>query len=165
MVTVIMSAYDSIDFNIAFRKSSWLSNMLPVHQLLLPGFQNKSHFSKNLRTPHEAELTRYQQEHFFVPQQQTPWYWLWPVRECLNNHPTPLRVLRYCQNITTGNTEKKIYFKKLTKILLPPLCPQFYSLFFTLLVFTPAKIISSLPLRSALQKSSVLKPSYATNRI
>jgi hypothetical protein len=29
---------------------------------------------------------------------------------------------KYCQKITTGNTEKILYFMRLTEFLLPPLC-------------------------------------------
>jgi len=80
----------------------------------------------------------------------------------------------YCQKLTTEHTEKLFYFgsaelaavKKLTEILLPPLCVlSIIILFLPLLVFTPVKFISSLPLRPALQKSSVPIPSYAINRI
>ena len=51
---------------------------------------------------------------------------------------------------------------RITNILLPPLCAlSIIILFCSLLVFAPVKFISSLPLRPALQKSSVPIPYYA----
>jgi hypothetical protein len=62
-------------------------------------------------------------------------------------------MMAYFQKLTTEHTEKIFYYKKLTEILLPPLCVlSIIILFFPLLVFTPVKFSCSLPLGTALQK-------------
>jgi hypothetical protein len=54
------------------------------------------------------------------------------------------------KRLTTEVTERKLFFRKLTEFLLPPLFPQLFILFFPSLLFTTVPCISTLALYSAI---------------
>ena len=69
----------------------------------------------------------------------------------------------YCKKLTTEHTEKIFYFKRITDILLPPLCVlSIIVLFFP--CFCSSKIYQISPSSSSSPKNSVPIPSYAIKK-